>query len=41
MRPRRTKKEYRGPKAWLLAFVALAIALLLLRMWVFVHGKRS
>jgi hypothetical protein len=40
MRPDRRKKGNRSPKVLLLAFVAFAIALLLLRMWVFVHGKR-
>jgi hypothetical protein len=35
----RRKNEKHSPKAWLLAFVAFAIALLLLRMWVFAHGK--
>jgi hypothetical protein len=40
MKPARRQKEDRRPKALLLMFVALAVALLLLRMWVFVHGKR-
>jgi hypothetical protein len=40
MKPARRKRENRPFKALLLGFVALAIVLLMLRMWVFVHGKR-
>jgi len=39
MRPDRSKKGNRSPRALLFVIVAFAIALSLLRMWVFVHGK--
>lgn len=40
MRPARRKKGSHRSKTLLLVFVVVAIALLLLRMWVFVHGRR-
>jgi hypothetical protein len=39
MKPARRKRENRPSKALLFGFAALAVALLLLRLWVFVHGK--